>query len=377
MQPSPRKSIKSFQAVSTPVGFKPDAPVDVPKPQPLFQALHWLVGLLVLFATISPVGYHIQAIYRNYLTPKWNAWFNVNPKNTSRYAPGKEMLPVTYFYFFVVLPLFAAAVVFTFTKTRFRGVTVAHWLHLKPRALGRLVSVGELLFLALLLVGNVVVAYQSYTFQVSLKKPKLACFAICLAFSGLYNMVFLALPATRHCFWMEWLNLPWARGVKYHRWLGVATIACFVLHFVVFFIHFADIDSLHELLPCFDCDISKKEGMDTWINVFGELSLLCMLIMGATSIPYVRRHYYATFKATHFLFVPAAALAVMHYEQIIVWIFVSMVLYIVNRMYSSSTVATPVALATADALPGSVTQLTFRCATTYLPGDIVYVQVPA
>ncbi|RHY75911.1 hypothetical protein DYB34_014225 [Aphanomyces astaci] len=129
---------------------------------------------------------------------------------------------------------------------------------------------------------------------------------------------------------MEWLNLPWARAVKYHRWFGVATIVMFFVHFVIFFVQFANTDTLaDELLPCFNCDIrfENSQGKDAWINVFGELSLLFMLIMGATSFP--------------------------------------------------STVAYPAALETATALPGHVTQLTFKCSTTYLPADLVYIKVPA
>ncbi|ETW10000.1 hypothetical protein H310_00409 [Aphanomyces invadans] len=382
MQTSPRKSIKSFQAASTPVGFdnKP-APVTGASSRwgVVLVAVNWMVGALLAFAIVSPIGIQVVAIYRNNLALKWNSWFNIDPKDKNRFARGKEMLPVSYFFLFFVVPVVVAAVLFSLAKAHYRmGVT--YWLHIKPRCLHRLVSVGEILFVLAAVAGNVLVFYHSYMFQLSLKKPVLKVVGISLAFSGLYNMVFLALPATRHCFWMEWLNLPWARAVKYHRWFGAATIAMFFVHFAVFFVEFANNGALaHELLPCFKCDIGVEGSMgkDAWINVFGELSLLCMLIMGATAFPYVRRNYYATFKATHWLFIPAALFAVMHYEQIIVWIYVSMVLYIVNRMYSSSTVAHPVALDTAAALPGHVTQLTFKCSTNYLPGDIVYVQVPS
>ncbi|RHY86155.1 hypothetical protein DYB35_007886 [Aphanomyces astaci] len=378
--PSPRKSVKSFQSASTPLGFDTKA-VDQTTPSTwgLFAVMHWLVGAILAFAILSPIGYHVSAIYRYNLALKWNGWFNINPKNKDRFAPGKEMLPANYFFLFFAIPVFAAAVLFSLSKAHFRA-GVSHWLHVKPRFLHRLVSVGEILFVLIAVVGNILVFYHSYTFQSTLKKPVLRVVSIALGFSGLYNMVFLALPATRHSFWMEWLNLPWARAVKYHRWFGVATIVMFFVHFVIFFVQFANTDTLaDELLPCFNCDIrfENSQGKDAWINVFGELSLLFMLIMGATSFPYVRRHYYATFKATHWLFIPAAFTAVMHYEQIIIWIYVSMVLYIVNRMYSSSTVAYPAALETATALPGHVTQLTFKCSTTYLPADLVYVKVPA
>ncbi|KAG9412800.1 ferric/cupric-chelate reductase [Aphanomyces cochlioides] len=372
---SPRKSVKSFHAISTPNGFQPEEPK--PAASVPVRAFHWLVGALLAFAVISPIGYHVQSIYRNNLAIKWGPWFNVNPKNTARNAPGKEMIPVAYFFFFVALPVFTAAVIYSVTKSRFQG-SVSYWLHVKPQYLGRLVSYGELIFLAIIVAGNVIVFYQAIVLQLSFKgRPQLTAIANSLAFSGLYNMVFLALPATRHCFWMEWLHIPWARGVKYHRWLGVVTVVTFFCHFLFYFVQFAKNHQLaDELLPCFSCNIAT-DGKDAWVNVFGQLALLCMVIMGLTSIPYVRRHYYATFKLVHFLFVPAIFFAVMHFDQIIVWVFVSMVLYLVNRMYSDSSIAHPVTIHTAVALPGRVTQLTFKTSTTYLPGDIVYVKVPA
>ncbi|KAF0690165.1 Aste57867_18415 [Aphanomyces stellatus] len=378
LQLSPRKSEKStaFHPLSTPTGLASSTP-QTPS-RFVFRALHWLVGLLLAFAVVAPIGYHVQAIYRNKLSVTWTPWFHVNPKDKSRYALGKEMLPAAYFFFFFVLPIFVTAFIFTLTKAHYRA-GVSHWLHAQPACFRRVVNHGELLFLALILGGNILVFYHALLLQQSLNKPPLTAVAVALAFSGLYNLTFLALPATRHSFWLEWLNIPYNHAVKYHRWLGVATITCFGAHFLIFFIQFAKTDTLFdELVPCFDCNIAASPGgKDTWVNVFGELALLCMLIMGAMALPYVRRHYYSSFKLAHFLFVPATVFAVVHYDPIILWIFTAMVLYLVNRAYSNATTATPALIHAAVTLPANVTQLTFYCASTYHPGDIVYLNVPA
>ncbi|CAK4081643.1 unnamed protein product [Aphanomyces euteiches] len=365
------KSTKSLNGLVSEAQFHAESPN-----KPIYQAFHWIVGALMAFVVIAPIGYHVQFIYRNDLAVQWGPWFNVNPKNTARNAPGKEMLPVAYFFFCGALPIFVAAVAYNLVKSRYRGPTF-NWLHIKPLMLWRLVSIGEIIFLTILLAGNVVVFYQAILLQISFKKPMLTCAANAVAFSGLYNMVFLALPATRHSFWMEWLSIPWGRAVKYHRWLGFVTITSFLAHFVFYFVLFAQKNILAAaLLPCFSCNLAT-DGKSAWVNVFGELSLLCMLIMGLTSVSFIRRRYYSTFKAVHFLFIPAMIFAVMHFNEILIWVYASMVLYIVNRMYSGSTTMNPVAIHQAVALADHVTQLTVKCSTTYLPGDVVYVKVPA
>ncbi|EQC30964.1 hypothetical protein SDRG_11437 [Saprolegnia diclina VS20] len=48
--------------------------------------------------------------------------------------------------------------------------------------------------------------------------------------ASLYNMMFVSLPATKHCFWMDFFGISIARGVAYYKWLGVATLVCVVVH---------------------------------------------------------------------------------------------------------------------------------------------------
>ncbi|OQR89736.1 hypothetical protein ACHHYP_06088, partial [Achlya hypogyna] len=297
---------------------------------------HWVVGLIMAYVVFAVTVYFsplVPPITTNVINPMWN----VNPKVKG--SGHSEMSVYTYFFFGMILPVFVAFLLVRFVT---KGVPapvphVSHWLQRKPRFLYSLVSYGELLFLAVTVVGNIIIFYYFYIARVDAKSTydkRMNVAAKTLGFSCVYNMVFLALPASRHCFWMEWLAIPYAHGIKYHRWLGIATVLAAILHMAFYVRDYYVKNDLEALLPCFNCDVGK-EGKDHWINTFGWISFFCMFIMGVTSIAYVRRRYYNVFYVTHFLFVPATAFAIMHYGPIAIWLFAGVVLYIVNRMMSS------------------------------------------
>ncbi|KDO33279.1 hypothetical protein SPRG_19397 [Saprolegnia parasitica CBS 223.65] len=370
----------AFHAISTPtqhVQLHLDA-----KPAPPKFALvpHIIAGLLMLYAIFAitanntPMTAPITTLY---LDPLWD----VNPKVKG--SGHSEMVIYTYLFFAVILPMFVA---FLIVRLATRGATfpvpaLSHMLQRKPRFLWSLVSYGEVLFLLAVVVGNTILFYNMYLYSPRIKATSKTQVGIekaakTLGFSTLYNMVFLALPASRHCFWMEWLGIPYANGVKYHRWLGVATILCATLHTAFYVkVYIVENDAM-TLLPCFDCNVAKG-GKPNWINTFGWLSFLSMFVMGITSLPYVRRHYYKIFYATHFLFIPATAFAIMHWGYIAIWLFATIVLYIGNRMLSSATIQAPVVIQKAAAYPHEVTELVFECATSYQAGDVVYLKVPS
>ncbi|KAH9119966.1 hypothetical protein AeMF1_007638, partial [Aphanomyces euteiches] len=337
---------------------------------------HWLVGLCILVAAWSPFMY-FTPFYRASILPTLNTWCGINPKIKG--SGHSEMVVPLFFLLFMTLPIVVGALVFSIVRTKYRLVStpLSHLLHRKPKFLFRCVmSYGELLFLAILLVGNSLIFYYIWKRAYDPKKtigagPIFDLAARLLGFNGGFNMAFLALPATRHCFWMEWLNIPYAHGVKYHRWLGVATIVMVGGHTLLYIIAYAIENELHELLPIHD------GGVHPWQNMYGILSMLAMTIMGVTSLPIIRRKFYNVFYYTHFLFIPAALFATLHWGSMIFWFYASIVLYLVNRMYSSASITAPVSIARAVAMPAQVVELTLHCATGYTPGDVVWIKVPA
>ncbi|RHY09527.1 hypothetical protein DYB25_004194 [Aphanomyces astaci] len=149
------------------------------------------------------------------------------------------------------------------------------------------------------------------------------------------------------------------------------------MHVGIIVAYYANINSLVTLLPCWDCDLASAEGTDRWQNVFGFLAFICVGVVALTSLPYVRRNHYEVFRTAHFLFVPAAIFASMHRVPILYSVFASLVLYLINHMYSRETTRAPISVARATAMPADVIELTFHTTTHYAPGGTVWVRVPA
>ncbi|OQR87448.1 hypothetical protein THRCLA_10458, partial [Thraustotheca clavata] len=210
--------MEHFYAITTPTN-RPGEPIGKihdDAPQPKWQLpVHWFIGLLMAFSIFSITVYFTPFVH-SIMTTVLNPWFNVNPK--VKESGHSEMVMYTYFFFGMILPMFVAFILIRIV-TKGKPAPVPHlepFLHRKPSYLKFLVSYGELLFLAVVIVGNVILFYYFYQGRVTAKSStndRIRSAALSLGFSTLYNMAFLALPATKHCFWMEWLGIPYAHGV--------------------------------------------------------------------------------------------------------------------------------------------------------------------
>ncbi|RHY78755.1 hypothetical protein DYB30_012669 [Aphanomyces astaci] len=340
---------------------------------------HGIVGLLLVLAVLTPAGYNFPLYAPTFSTPM-STWWGVNPKVKG--SGHSEMVVPTYFFLGTVLPVLVAGVLFALVQVKApvgAPSPLSPFLHRKPKLFKSMLSYGEILFIAVIVTVNVLVFNYQFVKRYKPTNTTADTFknvGTALGFTGLFDMVLVALPATRHSFWMEWLDIPYAHGVKYHKWIGVLTIVAFVAHTVCFVVYYAIVGKLYKLLPCVNCDMAT-DGMANWEYFFGILSMACFVVMGATSLPYVRRHHYTVFYATHFLFIPATLFAVFHWGNIIYFLFTSIVLYVGNRMLSQASIVTPVSLTRAVQLSSDVVELSFECATGYSPGDAVWIKVPA
>uniref|UniRef100_K3WXN2 FAD-binding FR-type domain-containing protein n=1 Tax=Globisporangium ultimum (strain ATCC 200006 / CBS 805.95 / DAOM BR144) TaxID=431595 RepID=K3WXN2_GLOUD len=253
-------------------------------------------------------------------------YFNIDFKTDATKWWGKctEMIRPIYFVLFCIILLGATLLLMEFLKlynvhriTSRYLLKISMFLRRRPRY-GCWISphtYGELLFLAILTIVNCLVFSLTYTRRIesgnaNAAKKKVAfefinylkTIGTSLGFTTVFNLSFLFLPATRNCAWMEFLNISYANGVKYHRWIGIA-----------FFIKEGEWDK--EALPCFDCPLDKSKGKHAWTNVFGEIALLCFLAIGATS--YARRKWYSMFYYVHHLFIVAMIFTILHYNGII------------------------------------------------------------
>ncbi|KAG7378447.1 ferric/cupric-chelate reductase [Phytophthora pseudosyringae] len=288
-------------------------------------------------------------------------------------------------------------------------VAVAHWLRrlrtrrgvwrvarvLRRRASPDWLSYGELLFLSVLLGGNALVFWYGFTKRHGRKPrgstndpgPPGAAFPVrkvgnALGFNCVFNLALLFLPATRNSAWMEFLNVSYANGIKFHRWLGVAAVLTGVVHCGCYYYGWLQDGTWRQMaLPCWDCSLRERTGRKTWVNVFGEVALLCFLLLGATSVPWVRRNRYNLFYNVHQLLFLAVVFTALHWARALWFLLPTFVAYLTSRVLSHCNGATAAEVVGFTALSPSLCKLVVAHASSergrYQVGQFVYVNVPA
>ncbi|GAB9473884.1 Ferric reduction oxidase 8 [Globisporangium polare] len=381
-----------------------------------------ILVILAQFLVVAAIGVCIYGqimVFTNYynldLKVVISAWWGV-PKAQALAGFGakmvqkghSELVRPTFVFLFFVFPLVTSLLLVEFLRNfNVRRATSKHILSLartlrrKPQVpvFGSVspFSYGELLFLVVFLIGgNVLAFYYGFDRQLTRAKETAAkrkqkhvelneyidMVAVTLGFNCIYNMAFLFLPATRNSAWMEFLNISYANAVKYHRWLGVATVFTALAHCVSFYwLWVREGVWTKQVVPCFDCSLTTQPGRQIWMNVFGQLALLCFLAIGITSIPFVRRNTYNLFYYVHHLFGLAVVFAVLHWAPIVWWVYPTFMLYLSNRAISSSNAFYPVEVKEFTSISESIIKVVIarspQRSGVYKLGQFVYLNVPA
>lgn len=263
--------------------------------------------------------------------------------------------PAPFFAIFAVVPLVVSTILYECFVRKQRATywrpsslvwKMSTWLRRKPRVFGWLswFSIGDSLFLAVILIaGNLVVVWYGVQSQHERVErhfgrgslnSALGITGIVFGYSCMFNMGFLFLPAARNLPWLEFVNVSYANGVKYHRWLGVATLIALALHVLPFYWLWYRQGRLLQLsLPCFSCSLEyMSPGYAAWMVVFGEISTLLLIGIGITSIPSIRRKNYELFAKGHRLTGLSLLFAVLHWAPTLWWILPAMGLLYLSRV---------------------------------------------
>lgn len=374
---------------------------------------YWYLGSIAqLIAVASAALYVVAAVvyltpYYWVIDPKLAIWWGAPTEEELEANPDAppghtEMTLPTYLFLGLFVPfLLGSAAVHVLRNFNVRRITsryilsIAMVLRRKPFAFGRLsyFGYGELLFLVVFLFGgNVLVSwyqYDAYIGYISAGGRELTLdlylgqIGLLLGYTCVWNMAFLFLPATRNCAWMEFLGISYANGIKYHRWAGVMVVVTGVGHTIPYYWMWVREGSwIAEALPCFNCAVDKKsEGSHVWFNVYGELALICFLVLAFASLPVVRRRLYETFYYVHHLFIPGVIFTVLHWPTTTWFIFPSFLVYLVDRAVSSSNAFWPVQVAEFTALPDGIIKVVISRSPhddgSYCIGQFVYLNAPA
>lgn len=354
-----------------------------------------MVGFIAWFL-FDQFGY-FTPIYYSHLQYTIGSWWGVPMNPDADDSVGhSEMVRPTFFFIFGVIPFLGSLLVVEYLR-RFNirrhsakfVLTLARVLRRKPLLFGRYVSwfsFGELIFLIAFIVGG-----NIWTFSYDMKylgpaedfNTYLDWIGVTLGFSSLYNLALLLLPVTRNGAWMEFLNISYANAVKYHRWLGIATVVMALLHVVFYYwLWIREGTWSTNCVPCFDCPLDQEHGRYVWFNTFGAIAMLGMLAISATSIPYMRRKLYDVFYITHnVLFVIIVVFTCLHWGPTQLWILPPLAAYLISRAVSASNMSTKVKVHECTLLSDDLLKIVLSRSTEaegeYKVGQFVYLNVPA
>ncbi|DAZ99889.1 TPA: hypothetical protein N0F65_008632 [Lagenidium giganteum] len=374
-----------------------------------------LVGSLAQALVVVAMGVYLfgqvginAPVYNLTLKTRIGKWWGVptTPVPKGQKTPGhSEMVRPTFFFLFCIVPVVASLLLVELLRcVNVRRITskyllqVAMILRRKPRV-GSWLSYwcyGEWLFVGgVIIIGNILVFYYNYDRRFTKKRDTLLAqnktveidtyldvIGTSLGYTSIYGVALLFFPATRNCAWMEFFNISYANGIKYHRWLAIVTVVSAWAHCIVEYWGWIHAGTWSKnALPCFDCPLGVAPGSRTWLNIFGELALLCFLLMGITAIPIVRRRFYEVFYYAHHLFIPAVIFIALHYSGDIWWIFAPFMVYVISRCMSIFNAWTPVTVRQFTALNNNIIKIVVNRSTLrdghFRVGQFVYLNVPS
>lgn len=190
----------------------------------------------------------------------------------------------------------------------------------------------------------------------------------------------LIIPATRNSFWMIALGIDYSHAIKYHRWIGFLTVGMVASHAMpYYYAWFKSGTFIESAFPCMDCDYGTV-GKARLQNFFGQLALVCCIVIGITSLNPIRRKYYDVFYYCHHLFILVLFFSALHFSQFVIWMYPPVCLYVMHRILARSQSRTPCEIVDLEAIPGEITRLVFRRSPGkpghYHAGQFVYLRVP-
>jgi predicted ferric reductase/cbb3-type cytochrome oxidase subunit 3 len=166
-------------------------------------------------------------------------------------------------------------------------------------------------------------------------------------FVALVAMSYFLVPVARQSPILKLLNVNPAAAIKIHIWSGRIIIIGVILHgsFHIFRWKWLAGESIWAMLfppiPCFSLSSESDfvpecvdedtdcKCYDLLRNLTGIIALSGLLIIGFTSLNYVRRHHYHLFYLTHVMVAPTVLLVtILHYSKSIIYISPSLLYYV-------------------------------------------------
>ena len=126
------------------------------------------------------------------------------------------------------------------------------------------------------------------------------------------TMSFFLIPVAKHSIILKCVGLDPNHAVRLHTWAGTIALAGGLFHGLYYILiwMFLSQETLGEkIVPPSECwtwnnrdgndNNSEKLCIDHFVNLLGVLAGLCFIVLGLSSVWWVRRNYYSTFITCH------------------------------------------------------------------------------
>ena len=138
------------------------------------------------------------------------------------------------------------------------------------------------------------------------------------------TMLFLFIPVSKSCFWLDLFNLKFERAIKFHRWLAWFLVSVVVVHAAS---AVASLSSARQFKNCMwpsEKCVNPGRAWGTYESIvtsrritYGWFCFVLAIPLVTTSLPWFRRHKFEWFYYTHFLFIPCMVLLHLHFQGMI------------------------------------------------------------
>jgi ferric-chelate reductase len=200
------------------------------------------------------------------------------------------------------------------------------------------------------------------------------------------TMLFLFIPVSKSCFWLDVFNLKFERAVKFHRWLAWFLVTVVVVHAACAVASLVAAGQFKTCMwPSQECENPGRawgtyESLATSrLITYGWVCFVLAIPLVVTSLPWFRRHKFEWFYYTHFLFIPCMVLLHLHYHHMIYYAAPGLAAYTLDKVLWFCSSRRPIRIVSLTTpVHGFVRmEIALDKGYTFEPGQWVQIKVPA
>lgn len=197
---------------------------------------------------------------------------------------------------------------------------------------------------------------------------------------------FLVLPISRNSVWMHLLGVSYERGIRFHRWLAVATIISTSMHMFFWWARWNELGQWLDQFSIFPnvigppCELDSTCHNGNFLMPILFTAYIVLLIIFLTALDMVRRRWYEVFYYTHFLTWFYVLVAVVHAWAMWNYLLLGGIFYLADKVIRHVRALHPVKLVSLTRTPDTHHSRLVLARTSepfiYAPGQYAWLNIP-